>query len=68
MIIYCLKCKHKTETIDQMEVQSKNGRDDQGKLFNLWYKKVCFYIFVKRHKKGNQKTAKEHQREWFQFE
>ena len=27
MIIYCLKCKQKTETIDQMEVQSKNGRE-----------------------------------------
>ena len=26
MIIYCLECGEKTETIDQMEVQSKNGR------------------------------------------
>ena len=27
MIIYCLKCKQKTETSDQVEVQSKNGRE-----------------------------------------
>ena len=27
MIIYCLKCKHKTETIDYLEMKSSNGRD-----------------------------------------
>ena len=27
MIIYCLKCKHKTETIDQLEMKSSNGRN-----------------------------------------
>ena len=26
MIIYCLNCKQKTETIDQLEMQSQNGR------------------------------------------
>ena len=27
MIIYCLKCKQKTETIEVQSVQSKNGRE-----------------------------------------
>ena len=27
MIIYCLKCKQKTETIDELKLQSKNGRE-----------------------------------------
>ena len=27
MIIYCLKCKQKTETIDQLEIKSSNGRN-----------------------------------------
>ena len=26
MIIYCLKCKQKTETIEVQSVQSQNGR------------------------------------------
>mgnify|MGYP003524816799 CR=1 FL=1 len=27
MIIYCLKCKQKTETIEVQSVQSQNGRE-----------------------------------------
>ena len=27
MIIYCLKCKQKTETIDYLEMKSSNGRN-----------------------------------------
>ena len=27
IIIYCLKCKQKTETIDQLKVQSQDGRE-----------------------------------------
>ena len=27
MIIYCFKCKQKTETIDQLEIKSSNGRN-----------------------------------------
>ena len=27
MIIYCLKCKQKTETTDYLEIKSSNGRN-----------------------------------------
>ena len=38
MIIYCFKCKLKTETLDGIEKTSSNGRNMiKGILFCLWY-------------------------------
>ena len=40
MIIYCLKCKQKIETIDYLEMKSSDGRNmiiDQRCLLHLWY-------------------------------
>ena len=38
MIIYCFKCKLKTETLDGIEKTSSNGsKYDQRYLFCLWY-------------------------------
>ena len=57
MIIYCLKCKQKTETIDQSEVKSKNGRDMfKGSCSNCGTKKSVF--ISSSIKKKPQKTIK----------
>ena len=38
MIIYCFKCKLKTETLDGIKKTSSNGRNMiKGTLFCLWY-------------------------------
>ena len=45
MIIYCLKCKQKIETIEVQSVQSKNGREMiKGICPICGTKEVSFYI------------------------
>ena len=43
MIIYCFKCKHKTETLADIALKSSNGRKyDQRYLFRLVVLKIQF--------------------------
>ena len=64
MIIYCLKCKQKTETFDQLKLQSKNGREMIKKSCSICGIKKSVFISssnTKKHRKSNQ-------RERLQFE
>ena len=59
MIIYCLKCKQKTETIDQMEVQSKNSREMiKGSCSICGTKKSVFISSSSATKKAIEKPQK----------
>ena len=55
MIIYCLKCKQKTETLDGVELKSSNGRDMIKGTFSVCGTKKSVFLSLKDRESVQEK-------------